>query len=104
MVFQPAIAIADFLSTVHYKVHVNYREKVIRNGSCLVSWHGIKLGYIYAIVDTDGSVITVLRKGILSRFIFNNMEQNLIEALQKLENQTASKRWLCANHIDSPIQ
>lgn len=91
-------------ATIQYKSYVNHRDGIIKNGGCIVSWHGLRLGYLYAIVDTCGTVVAVKKEGILANKLLNNMKSDLLFVMRELEAQQSAPRNLFWNEIDSPVE
>ena len=84
---------------MEYKTYVNRRDGLIKNGGCMMKFHGILLAYIYAIVGSDDAVILVKCSPFIREKTKEKLRKILIDVMIKEEND----RNFYWDYIDSPI-
>ena len=84
---------------MEYIPYVNNRDGHIKNGGCLMKFHGILLAYIYAIVGSDDAVVLVKCSPFISKKITEKLREKLTNYMYE-EEKDRNFHWNC---IDSPI-
>lgn len=84
---------------INVECYANWRDNCIKNGGVIISWHGIRLAYIYAILSVEHSLVLVVRKGLLAKHYQSLMQLRLYEYLHK--NDSSINGW---NQIDTPFR
>lgn len=85
------------------KCYANSRGGIIKNCGCLLKWHNFTIAYLYAIVDSRGSMTAVKTGGILARNLRDRMETELIDFISAQEDDCEHPRSIIWNRIDTPI-
>lgn len=85
---------------MEYKPYVKRRDGHIKNGGCMMKFHGIVLASIYAIVNSDDEVVLVECSPYISKRSKEKLREELISYMYE-EEKDRRFHW---NNIDSPIR
>ncbi len=85
---------------MEYIPYVNNRDGHIKNGGCLMKFHGILLASIYAIVGGDDALVLVDCSPFISKKIKDKLCENLLNCMYE-EEKDRRFHW---DNIDSPYR
>ncbi len=88
-------------SNINFVTYVNRELDVVINGSCIVYWGKLKLAYVYVIVDSNGAIYKVLKKGFFLSDLKNEMLEKLKKALESDDLHNPKHRVLYFDSLSS---